>query len=449
MANASFPFPDPAALKQVDKKLRDLGLFKFWHNICTRQNAFDVQGSFSDKSHKSTWRTYHDGDDCEAALVLETCAFVIETTGDESTYEWKERSHTNFQYYYEHVPPLQPKDIEVQNSFLKSTVILLAVSDLGVLGGLPTEILLIIIEKLDIWSVFQFKNVNRQAQRLVQYLPTYQNLVRHSLPLVHALLNSGLATFRTLLEVHGLVYQQACDRCGAAASVVDFLYCKRLCPLHCCFGPLGHSPFLDMPHSASSMLHQTTGTPLIFQFLSTYDYINYGELYKRKPKVRITQAELFFVLEEQFRHKGKLLDTNGVVPNEQSIRRDPFGKKLLTMRDLQLPYFSEAVVDAGSLMDCSNLTCRALNPTTHKPMEYLSCKGCLIDRFRLRPENTTFDLIQEVNVYTPNTFLTHFKSCSHAQSFMAETIDGSKSGEFEIIAKRLELYRLLPPKSTL
>lgn len=108
---------------------------------------------------------------------------------------------------------------------------------LGSIGRLPIEIVRGILSHLDIASVFKFRQVNLGAREMVSGLLHYQPIVYLGTNLYRALLRTGIATVKSLLDVYDILCTKECSFCGEFGGYVALLIWKR-----CCFRCLHERP---------------------------------------------------------------------------------------------------------------------------------------------------------------------------------------------------------------
>ncbi|KAL2142943.1 hypothetical protein VTI28DRAFT_522 [Corynascus sepedonium] len=100
---------------------------------------------------------------------------------------------------------------------------------LGTLGLLPLELLHDVLLRLDIRSLFNFRQANLSSRRIVDSLHQYQIMVSHGLNLLCALLRTRLANGNSLLDFYHVLCTKACTLCGEFGGFVSLLTWKRCC----------------------------------------------------------------------------------------------------------------------------------------------------------------------------------------------------------------------------
>lgn len=107
----------------------------------------------------------------------------------------------------------------------------------GSLGRLPLELLFDTLYRLDMHSLFKFRQINLRSRQIVDSLSQYQNIVSHGLNLFCALLRTRLAIDISLLDFYNALCIKACTFCGEFGGFISLLIWKR-----CCFKCLQQSP---------------------------------------------------------------------------------------------------------------------------------------------------------------------------------------------------------------
>ncbi|KAI1349570.1 hypothetical protein F5Y01DRAFT_327325 [Xylaria sp. FL0043] len=105
---------------------------------------------------------------------------------------------------------------------------------LGPLQMLPPELLHDILFRLDMLSLFKFRQVSRRSREVVDSLPQYQRAANMAGPtggidLFWALFRTGLAADVTLLDFDAALCTANCAVCGKFAPFLSLLLWKRVC----------------------------------------------------------------------------------------------------------------------------------------------------------------------------------------------------------------------------
>lgn len=108
---------------------------------------------------------------------------------------------------------------------------------LGSLDRLPPELLFDTLYRLDMHSLFKFRQINLRSRQLVDSLGQYQRVVSHALNLFCALLRTRIAIAISLLDFDNALCTKSCALCGAFSGFISLLTWKR-----CCFECLRGSP---------------------------------------------------------------------------------------------------------------------------------------------------------------------------------------------------------------
>lgn len=108
---------------------------------------------------------------------------------------------------------------------------------LGSLDRLPLELLHDTLLRLDVYSLFKFRQTNRRSREAVDSLKQYQMIVLHGLNLFCALLRTRLAVGISLLDFYIALCLKSCSLCGEFGGFMSLLTWKR-----CCFKCLKEAP---------------------------------------------------------------------------------------------------------------------------------------------------------------------------------------------------------------
>lgn len=112
---------------------------------------------------------------------------------------------------------------------------------LGSLDWLPLELLHDTLFRLDMHSLFKFRQTNLRARQTVDSLKPYQLVVSHGLNLFCALLRTRLAIDISLHDFYDALCTKSCTLCGEFGEFISLLTWKR-----CCFKCLQEAPETQM-----------------------------------------------------------------------------------------------------------------------------------------------------------------------------------------------------------
>lgn len=99
----------------------------------------------------------------------------------------------------------------------------------GSLDRLPLELLFDTLYRLDMHSLFRFRQINQRSRQMVDSLQQYQRVVSHGLNLFCALLRTRLAVHISLLDFYNALCTKACGFCGEFGGFISLLIWKRCC----------------------------------------------------------------------------------------------------------------------------------------------------------------------------------------------------------------------------
>lgn len=120
------------------------------------------------------------------------------------------------------------------------------VTDLGAFHELPLELLWDIFLRLDIQSVFRFRQVNRIARQSVDSLKEYNLVATHGLDAYCALLQTHSTLHASLHDFVSVLSISSCSQCGCYGGFISLLTWQR-----CCFCCIRHAPELQVRTLAS------------------------------------------------------------------------------------------------------------------------------------------------------------------------------------------------------
>lgn len=119
---------------------------------------------------------------------------------------------------------------------IKSTTISNALSPtahLGILRGLPTELVQDICLRLDLRSIFRMRVVNRQMSKVVDGIPQYQTIANQSLTVLKGLLSVEMGKQISCQMLYDKLKNKACETCGEHGTHLYLLKFRRVC--YMCF----------------------------------------------------------------------------------------------------------------------------------------------------------------------------------------------------------------------
>lgn len=127
-------------------------------------------------------------------------------------------------------------------------------NNLGVLDALPEELLGDIFVQLDLQSLVDFRRVNQRAMQVVNSIPQFRTIVKHSLSPLRSMINTGAASRVTCQDLFEAMSRWKCRLCDDFAGFIYLFDCSRLCSL--CFSRI------------DEQYHE--------RLMVRYDYRNYG-----------------------------------------------------------------------------------------------------------------------------------------------------------------------------
>jgi hypothetical protein len=256
---------------------------------------------------------------------------------------------------------------------------------LGSLDRLPTELFQEVLLGLDMYSLFNFRQINLRSRQTVGSLKQYQMAVSHGLNLLCALLRTRLAISVSLFDFYYALCTKACTLCGEFGGFISLLTWTR-----CCFKCLQGSLEIQVRTLAATrkQFHLTKAEVDQLRSFKTLHGI-----YSKKEcvhKLRITVVSV---------HQAMLV--SGQQPASWARNH-----KFNFMGSCALPYYDRR---SGKV-------------------EYgMSCAGCQLalekDIIGSRGEKWAFEARDKV--YAQDGFLEHFQWCEQAQLLWKSSGEGN------------------------
>ncbi|VUC36970.1 unnamed protein product [Clonostachys rosea] len=305
-----------------------------------------------------------------------------------------------------------------------------SVNDLGILQRLPNEVIQYIVKEMTVRTAFDFSHANRAAREAIDGCIEYQEVRRHALASVWALLQTDLGNCTKITGVHSALLNRNCGSCGQIGQLMFLPTTERVC-LSCLQTKpdyLVHS--LDTVHSwfSDQGLEVPKGPkPALGTFLCPPGFYDIEE----KPK------ELRKKFMSDF-HAVQFAEANGVEFEEYA--KDDGSDAYLEPNDLEPldgagdPYLPEVDVMEIQIWYRSSdgsyqprpeddhvepllATCGLpyYNRRLGLTLEGQACRGCIIFSPNLDGEER---LAAEYTVYLLNEFWEHFQTCDRARRLM-------------------------------
>ncbi|KZF20440.1 hypothetical protein L228DRAFT_254066 [Xylona heveae TC161] len=264
---------------------------------------------------------------------------------------------------------------------------------LGSLDRLPLELLHDMLLRLDMHSLFKFRQINLRSRQIVDSLKQYQMVVLHGLNLFCALLRTRLAIDISLFDFYYALCTKTCTFCGEFSGFISLLTWTR-----CCFKCLQGAPETQMQtlHTVRKQFHLTKAEENQLSSFKTLPgiYSMMESAYKsRFTIVSVHQAILV---------SGQQSHTLVQVP----LANSGGNKKYNFMGSCALPYYDRR---------------------TGKVQHGILCAGCQLalekDIIGSRGEKWAFEARDKV--YAQDDFLEHFRWCEQAQLLWRSSGEGN------------------------
>src|SRR3569833_2319224 len=287
-------------------------------------------------------------------------------------------------------PPREHVDIHPS---IATTIRRTSTAGLGPLDRLPLELLHDVLQRLDMRSLFIFRQTSLRSRQAVDSLKQYQAAASHGLNLFCALLRTRLATGVSLLDFYYALCTKDCTFCGEFGGFMSLLTWNR-----CCFKCLQEAPENQL-HSLFAVRKHFPLTKAGLKQLGSFktlpgSYTMEESIYKsRITVVSVHQAA---------RLSGQQLHTLGPVPPARSGRNQKFN----SMGSCALPYYDRR---------------------TGRVEHGISCAGCQLalekDVLGSSGRRLTFEVRDRV--YAQDGFLKHFGWCDQAQLLWRSSDEGN------------------------
>ncbi|KAH7238146.1 hypothetical protein BKA59DRAFT_481492 [Fusarium tricinctum] len=264
---------------------------------------------------------------------------------------------------------------------------------LGCLDRLPLELLHDTLFRLDMHSMFKFRQTNLRSRQMVDSLKQYQMIVSHGLNLLCALLRTRLAIEISLLDFYNALCIKNCSLCGEFGGFISLLTWKR-----CCFKCLKEAPETQVQTLAAARKQLRLTKVEIGQLRSFKTLPGIYSMEETVHKSRIAIVS---------RHQASLIckrpsDALGQAQTTVSERN----RKFNFMGSCALPYYDKLTgnVEHG-----------------------MSCAGCQLalekDIIGTKCEKWAFEARDKV--YARDEFLEHFRWCEQAQLLWRSSCEGN------------------------
>ncbi|PVH77533.1 hypothetical protein DL98DRAFT_573683 [Cadophora sp. DSE1049] len=264
---------------------------------------------------------------------------------------------------------------------------------LGSLDRLPLELLFNTLLRLDIHSLFKFRQANLRSRQTVDSLKQYQMVASHGLNLLCALLRTRLAMGISLLDFYNALRAKACTLCGEFGGFISLLRWQR-----CCFKCLQEAPETQV-QSLTAVRKQFHLTRVEMDQLRSYKTL--PGIYSMKESVYKSRIAIVSVHQASLicrRQPHALLQAQSA----NSERNQIFNY----MGSCALPYY---------------------NKQTGQVEHGMSCAGCQLalekEIIGTRGEKWAFEARDKV--YGRHGFLEHFRWCEQAQLLWRSSGEGN------------------------
>lgn len=281
---------------------------------------------------------------------------------------------------------------------------------LGSLDRLPLELLFDTLCRLDMHSLFKFRQVNLRSRQMVDSLSQYHRVVSHGLNLFCALLRTRIAIGVTLLDFYKALCTKTCTLCGEFGGFISILAWKR-----CCFKCLQESPETQVRTLAlvRKQLHMTRA-----ELGQLRSFKSLPGIYSMNETVQNSRIAIVSL------HQATLVcrRPSHALPQVQPGSSDR-NQKFNFMGSCALPYYDEH---------------------TGRVEHGISCAGCqlAIEKDIIGTRGTKWGYEARDKVYAQDGFLDHFRWCEQAQLLWRSSGEGkNQPSELPVSARTGGYFR--------
>ncbi|KAL2015245.1 hypothetical protein VTK56DRAFT_5951 [Thermocarpiscus australiensis] len=265
---------------------------------------------------------------------------------------------------------------------------------LGSLDRLPPELLHDVLLRLDMHSLFKFRQTNLRSRQMVDSLRQYQLVAAHGLNLFCALLRTQLAMGVSLRDFYSALCTKACALCGEFGGFITLLTWHR-----CCFMCLQQAPEAQVRPLAAVRRQLHLSKAELHQLRS---FRTLPGIYSMEESVRKSRVAIVSI------HQAALL--TGLQPHAlpQTQPTDSArNRKFNFMGSCGLPYYDRR---------------------TDKVEYGMSCAGCqlALEKGVIGSRGERWALEARDKVYSQDGFLDHFRWCEQAQLLWRLSDNGNK-----------------------
>ncbi|KAI5864080.1 hypothetical protein GGS23DRAFT_481440 [Durotheca rogersii] len=254
---------------------------------------------------------------------------------------------------------------------------------LGSLDRLPLELWHDVLLRLDMHSLFRFRQTSIRSREIVDSLHEYRMVTSHGLNLLCALLRTRVATHVSLSDFYHALCTKDCPLCGEFGGFISLLTWQR-----CCFNCLRRAPETQVQTLAAvrRQFHLTRAESRQLRSFRTLPGTYSMEETSYKSRISIVSARQAMLAFGQRPHD--------IAPaRPASWRRN---ERFKFAGSCALPYYDKR---------------------TGKVEHGVSCAGCQLARERKIIGSTSSEWGFEARdkVYAQDGFLNHFRWCEQAQ----------------------------------
>ncbi|KAL9566543.1 hypothetical protein ACKAV7_009458 [Fusarium commune] len=264
---------------------------------------------------------------------------------------------------------------------------------LGSLHRLPLELLRDTLVRLDVHSLFKFRQTNLRSRQTVDSLKQYQKIVLHGMNLLCALLRTRIAVDVSLLDFYNALCLKHCGLCGEFGGFISLLTWKR-----CCIKCIKEAPETQV-RTLSAARKEFRLTKLELDQLRSFKTL--PGIYSMEESVHKSRIAIMSL------HQATLISRRqSCVPRQAQLASSERNRKFSFMGSCALPYY---------------------DTRTGNVEHGMSCTGCqlALEKGIIGAKGEKWAFEARDKVYARDGFLEHFRWCEQAQLPWKSSCEGN------------------------
>jgi hypothetical protein len=286
---------------------------------------------------------------------------------------------------------------------------------LGSLDQLPFELLFDTLYRVDLHSLFKFRQINRRSREIVDSLSQYQSVVSHGLNLFCVLLRTRLALDISLHDFYDALCIKECALCGGFGAFISLLVWKR-----CCFKCLRESPETQVRTLASIQNSIYIPEIELDQLRSFKSLPDSGTGTRNRTSQSMQNSRLTIVSLHQ-----------AILSCRLQMHTVAQSQLRAALTEVQLANLGQKEIEMNFMGSCA---LPYYDRQTGRVQRGIVCAGCqlAIEEDISNKRHSEWGLENQNKLYARDGFLNHFRWCEQAQLLWRSSGEGKK--------RPLELY---------